>query len=112
MNFNINGVDLLTEPTDHYWIAKTVLGFDGNGHPVYVMPRSYELDFDWIDSNSFAQLIGFYNSTTGTSQIKLPTWNSATGGFSSYSCTLEEPSYTHSFEGFYGGVKLLVLNIH
>jgi hypothetical protein len=111
MNFNINGTDLLNEPTDHKWIGRTVLGYDGNGHPIYVTPRSYEFDFDWLGADSFAQLIGFYQATTGTSQIMLPMWNSATGGFAQYSCTLQEPTYSNSFEGFYGSVKFLILNI-
>jgi hypothetical protein len=111
MNFQINGTDLLNEPTNHNWSAKTVLGFDGNGHPIYVSPRQYSMSWDWLDAASFAQLEGFYLATTGTCQIALPTWNSATGGFANYSATLEEPTYTNSFEGFFGSVKLLVLNI-
>jgi hypothetical protein len=111
MNFQIDNTDLLTEPTNHNWIAKTILGFDGNGHPIYVTPRQYSMSWDWMDSNSFSQLINFYNSCSGTIQVGLPTWNSATGGFASYNGTLEEPSYTSSFEGFYGSVKLLILNI-
>jgi len=111
MSFQINGTDLLTEPTDHYWVAKTVLGFDGNGHPIYVTPRQYQLSYDWISSDSFAQLINFYQSCSGTIPVTLPMWNSATGGFASYTATLEEPTYTKSFEGFYGSVNFLILNI-
>jgi hypothetical protein len=105
MNFQINSTDLLTEPTNHKWLAKTILGFDGNGHAIYVAPRQYEMDWDWMDAASFSQLQNFYLSTTGTCQIALPMWNSATGGFSTYSATLEEPTYNNSFEGFYGSVN-------
>jgi hypothetical protein len=111
MNFQINSTDLLTEPTNHGWIAKTVLGFDGNGHVIYVTPRQYQMKWDWMDSASFSQLVNFYNSCTGTIPVTLPMWNSATGGFASYNATLEEPSYTNSFEGFFGSVSLLMLNI-
>jgi hypothetical protein len=111
MNFQINNTDLITEPTNHNWAAKTVLGFDGNGHPIYVAPRQYSMSWDWMDAASFSQLVGFYQLCSGTIQVGLPMWNSATGGFSNYSATLEEPTYSNSFEGFFGSVKLLILNI-
>ena len=111
MNFNINGTDLLTEPTNHNWVAKTVLGFDGNAHPIYVAPRQYLMKWDFVDAASFSQLVGFYNMCSGSISANLPAWNSPTGGFSSYNATLEEPSYTTSFEGFFGGVSLLFLNV-
>ena len=111
MTFQINSTDLLIEPTDHNWVARTKLGIDGNAHPIYPTPRQYEMKWDFVDAASFSQLVGFFQMCTGTIQVSLPMWNSATGGFSSYTATLEEPSYTKSFEGFYGGVQLLVLNI-
>jgi hypothetical protein len=112
MNFQINGTDLINEPSDHDWIKRTVLGYDGNAHPVYPGHRQYQMKWDFVDAASFSQLIGFYNMCSGTIQVGLPAWNSVTGGFASYNATLEEPSYTSSFEGFYGGVSLLILNIY
>jgi hypothetical protein len=112
MNFQINNIDLITEPTNHNWIQRTRLGYDGNAHPIYPMPRNYQLKWDFVDAESFSQLVGFFNMCSGTIQVGLPAWNSSTGGFASYNATLEEPSYGTSFEGFYGGVSLLVLNIH
>jgi hypothetical protein len=112
MTFKINGIPFTYPPSTHHWVERNTLAFDGNGHPVYVLPRQYEMWWDWIDSAQFAQLIGFYNSVSGTNcSVDLPTWNSATGGFSTYSATLREPTYTNSFEGHYGSVKFLVLNI-
>lgn len=111
MDFRINNTDLLTAPTDHGWQKRTALGYDGNAHPVYPTPRSYAMKWDWMDAASFSQLLGFYNACTGTIPVTLPMWNSATGGFASYNGTLEEPSYSNSFEGFYGSVQFLILNI-
>ena len=110
MNFQINSTDLITEPTDHNWQKQTTMGYDGNAHPIYPAPRSYLFKWDFMDAASFSQLVNFYNSCSGTIPITIPTWNSSTGGYAVYSCTLEEPSYASSFEGFYGGVSLLVLN--
>jgi hypothetical protein len=112
MTFKINGTPFLTNPSNHHWSERQTLGYDGNGHPIYVAPRQHEMTWDWVDSESFSQLQGFYLATTGTCQIDLPKWNSATGGFATYSATLREPTYANSFEGFYGSVKFLVLNIH
>jgi hypothetical protein len=111
MNFQINNTDLLTEPTNHDWVQRTRLGYDGNAHPIYPGHRNYQMSWDFVDAASFSQLVGFYNMCSGSIQVSLPAWNSATGGFASYNASLEEPSYTTSFEGFYGAVKLLILNI-
>jgi hypothetical protein len=111
MDFKINNTDLLTAPTNHGWVTRTRLGYDGNGHPVYATPRQYQLKYDWLDAASFAQLIGFYQMCTGTIPVNLPMWDSASGGFASYNGTLEEPSYGSSFEGAYGAVSFLILNI-
>ena len=111
MNFQINSTDLLTEPTNHNWVARTQLAFDGNAHPVYPANRQYQFSFDWIDAASFSQLENFYLSCSGTIGVTLPAWNSATGGFASYNATLTEPTYSNSMEGFFGGVKLLLINV-
>jgi hypothetical protein len=111
MNFQINNTDLLTEPSDHGWQKRTALGYAGNAHAVYPAPRSYFFKFDWVDAASFAQLVGFYNMCSGTIQASLPMWNSSTGGFASYNGVLEEPSYSSSFEGFYGSVQFLLIDI-
>jgi len=112
MNFKINGTDLLTEPSDHNWQKQVSLGYDGNAHPIYPSPRSYLMKWDWCDAESFSQLVGFYQACSGTIPVTLPMWNSATGGFATYNGTLEEPSYTSSFDGFFGSVSFLILNIH
>jgi hypothetical protein len=111
MTFAINNTNLITQPSDHYWMERTNLGYDGNGHPIYPTPRQYEMDWDWLEVDAFAQLEGFYLSCTGTCQISLPCWGSATGGFATYSATLREPTYSKSFEGFYGSVKFIALNV-
>lgn len=111
MDFKINNTDLLTAPSNHGWLPRTRLGYDGNAHPVYPAPRQYKMTWDWLDAASFVQLIGFYNACSGTMSVTLPMWNSATGGFASYNGTLEEPNYGNSFEGTYGSVQFLILNI-
>ena len=93
MTFAINNTNLITQPSDHYWMERTNLGYDG------------------LEVDAFAQLEGFYLSCTGTCQISLPCWGSATGGFATYSATLREPTYSKSFEGFYGSVKFIALNV-
>lgn len=111
MTFAINNTNFITQPSNHKWLDRTLLGTDGNAHAIFPAVRQYELDWDWLEPDGFAQLIGFYLSCTGTCQITLPCWNSATGGYASYSATLREPTYSNSFEGYYGGVKLIALNV-
>jgi hypothetical protein len=111
MTFKINGIPFLTNPSNHKWADRNVLGYDGNGHPVYVAPRQFEFSFDWVDAETFSQLVGFYQATSGTCSVDLPKWNSPTGGFATYSATLQEPTYANSFEGNYGSVRFLILNV-
>jgi hypothetical protein len=111
MNFQINNTDLLTEPTNHNWVARTRVGYDGNAHPVYVPHRQYQMKWDWMDAASFSQLVAFFQSCSGTVPVTLPAWNSTTGGFAVYTASLEEPAYANSLEGYFGSVSLLILNI-
>jgi hypothetical protein len=111
MTLKINGTQLTTQPSNSHWIERNQLGFDGNAHPVYVAPRQFEMSWDWMEADAFAQLIGFYQGCTGTMSVDLPMWNGSTGGYATYTGTLREPSYTSSFEGTFGSVKLLILNI-
>ena len=108
----INGVDILNMPSDHAWGDRSILGYDGNGSPIYTNPRSYEMNWDWVDAATLSQMITAFNGATGTSQqVTLPTWNSPTGGYAIYNAIFTEPTYKSSFMGTYCTVKWLLLNV-
>lgn len=108
----INSVDIATMPSDHDWGDRTTLGYDGNGSPIYTAPRTYEMSWEWVDASTLSQMITAFNGASGTSQqVTLPTWNSPTGGYSTYNAIFTEPTYKNSFMGNYGNVKWLLLNI-
>jgi hypothetical protein len=112
MTFYVGATKLLTQPSDHRWADRNILGYSGNANPIYSTPRSYEMSWEWLEADAFQQLIGFYQNASGTTKsVSLPAWNSATGGYASYNAQLSEPTYQNSFMGAYGSVRWLLVNI-
>lgn len=112
--YAIQGTDLTLQPTVGRWLTRDMVGMDGNAHPVYSTPRSFELNWQLISPADFQQIVAFYNTVqnTGTVAVDLPQWNSATYVFYRYSgCTLNEPEMGDFFNGYYTEAKLLVVNV-
>ncbi len=115
--YALNGTDLIVQPTSGKWVPRPPLGIDGAGHPVYPLPREFELDWDLIDMDTFNQIQGFYNAVgnTGTIVATLPQYGAAQFSFVNYSgCTLGELEQSDSFfspDGWAQKVKLVIMNI-
>lgn len=110
-----NGTTLLQQPTDHRWVARDVIGVDGNGNAIYVAPRQYEMKFDFLDTDAFNQLNGFFQAqgVTGTVTATLPKWDANPYQFQNYSgCVIREPEYENWFQNWYVGVRLLVVRVN
>ena len=111
----INGTAFLQQPTDHHWLDRDVIGTDGNGNAIYVAPRQYEMKFDFMDTDTFQQIYGYFQAqgVTGTLTATLPKWNSNPYSFQNYSgCIIREPTYENWFQNWYVGVKLLIVRIN
>mgnify|MGYP001617658310 CR=1 FL=1 len=112
--YAIQGTDLLTQPTTHRWLERDSFGIDGNAHPIYSSIRGYELGWQLISANDFAQIVTFYNTvqSTGTVAVDLPSWGASSYQFQRYSgCTLQEPTFDNFFNEHLEEARLLILNV-
>lgn len=113
-SFAFNGTNLSLQPTTNKWVDRAILGYDGQGHPIYSAIREHELTWQLINASDLAQIIGFYNvvQNTGTCSVDLPAWGNSQYLFTTYSgCTLQEPTVSENFVEHTTDVKLLILNI-
>lgn len=112
----INGTDLLIQP-DVRWVPRSVLGIDGQGHPIYSAVREVELNFEIIDSATMSQLDSFYLlcGNTGSVTVRLPPPYAPAFSFVDYSgCVVGEPEQGGNYfteDGYPQQIKMLVTNI-
>jgi hypothetical protein len=114
MTYKINGTEITIQPTQGRWLAKDELGIDGAGHPIYPMPREFELRWGVVSPSEANQLQTFFETviTTGTAVVDLPMYANATYVFFSYSgCTLTEPEWGRYFAEYYNDAVVIVRNI-
>ena len=114
MTYKVNGTEISTQPTTGRWMPRDSIGIDGNGHPIYVGVRRFELKWQLIDPATFNQLIGFYNSVAGTGSavVDLPEYAKSTYAFYSYTgCIIEEPQIDAYFTQHHLNASLLITNI-
>jgi hypothetical protein len=113
-SYGVNGVALTLQPTSGQWEAKSPLGFDGNGHPIYPPMGEFTLSWGLISTGELAQLINFYESVsnTGTVVTELPKWGDSNYLFYSYSGTIiQRPTVGEYFQGWVSDVKMIVSRI-
>lgn len=111
--FSFNGT-LVAQPTTHGWSPKDMVGVDGNGIAIYPRFRSYEIRWDFLDTEEFDQIYSYFiaQGTTGTIVSSLPKWNTSPYTFYAYSGTvLREPEYKDWFQNYYTDVKITVVRI-
>lgn len=112
----INGTDLFIQP-DVRWLPRSVLGTDGQGHPIYSAIREVEMNFVLVDQATYNQLQGFYNlcGNTGTAVARLPQYGSSQFSFIDYSgCIVGEPEINGNYfteDGYIPQIKQNIFNI-
>lgn len=114
MTFKLNGVEFPLQPTSYQWVDRPSKGFDGDGRPIYVAPRSFEMRWDLADVSGTYAVQQWYQevSASGTVVVDLPKYQSADFEFYSYSgCVINEPSYGEYFNRHKTDVVLLVRGI-
>lgn len=114
MSYKINGTEFLIQPTTGRWLPRETIGVDGNGRQVYVGVRSFELKWQLIDTQTYNQLLGFYNafSISGTASVDLPAYGNAYYGFTGYAgCVLDEPQIDVYFTEHHLNASMLITNI-
>ena len=109
----INGVPLLTQPTEIIWQKRDILGYDGTGHVIYAAHRAAQLKWDLMSVEDFGLLRENYESqsATGTVLINLPMWASTTFGFTGYVANMHEPEVDAYFMGYLQKVSVMLTRI-
>lgn len=110
-----NGATLSNQPSEHGWMERDSVGTDGNGIPVYVAPRSYELKWDALDEDGWNEIYTYFTTmgVTGTIVASLPKWKGTNYQFQNYSGTvLREMTYDGWFMNYYRNVRLVISRIN
>lgn len=114
MTYKINGTEISIQPTTGRWLPRERVGVDGNGKVVYVGVRQFELKWQLIDTNTYNQLLGFYNAVaaTGSATVNLPCFGNANYGFTGYAgCIIDEPEIDAYFTQYHLNASMLITNI-
>ena len=114
MTYKINGTEITVQPSEGRWLPKEQLGYDGNGHPIYVGTRQFEMRWDLLDDDTVSQLQGFFNAviTTGSAVIDLPKFAVTPYAFYAYSgCVINNPDFGAYFVEHNQEVSLLISRI-
>lgn len=112
-SYAINGVKIL-QPTNGQWAGLEMLGYDGNGRPMYPALGAFELSWGLVTTSDLKQLIDYFNysNVSGTVVFDLPRWGDADYKFYSYSGTqISRPQIGEYFSGYVTNVKMTVSNI-
>lgn len=113
-SFAVNGTNLILPPTTSGWGARSELGIDGGGHPIYPAVREYEMTWGLAHPNDVKQLLDAYAicASTGTVVFDLPQWSADGYIFYSYSgCTMREPKVGDYFNEYIEDVKVNILMV-
>lgn len=114
MTYKINGIEFSLKPTTAGWVGREKYGTSGQGNAMYPAVRNFQMTWELMPVEDFAQLQGFYESVsnTGTCVVELPQYGAVAYQFKEYSgCTLEEPTFDEYYEQHVTGVKFLILKI-
>lgn len=111
--YAINGVDIL-QPTQHRWLERDLLGYDGEGRPVYPALGEIELSWQLMSTSDLKKLIDAQRLTvtTGSSVVDLPEWGNNDYRFLSYSGTfINRVNVGSYFSEHVEDVVLIISNI-
>ena len=112
--FAINGVELLLQPSEHGWVDREPIGISGEDRPIYPSVRQYEMNWELMSMQDFAQLSGFCSSiqSSGSAVVDLPKYGTYPYQFYSYSgCQIKEPTAGKFYVTYVKSVSLLILKV-
>ncbi len=114
MPYQINGTGIPLEPEEGRWLERDMLGYDGNGRPLYAPTHQFEMRWGLMSAGEVWQLQSWFQSVgaTGSVVVGLPRYAWPAYEFRNYSgCYISEPTVNTYFTEHYTDVKLLVTNI-
>lgn len=112
--YAFNGTNLLLQPSSAVWRERRVLGYDGYNIPIYEPTYSFQLSWDAVTPDVYAQLWDFWvaASAAGSVTVFIPRKGVSTYVFKSYSdCVLDEPTVKEYFAKHQMKVEQLIRNI-
>lgn len=112
MSYKINGTTLAAQPASGKWVPQKAQGIDGGGHGIYPAYAEFEVTWEYISEDEFAELSGFFDGqgATGTVVVELPTYGS-TGTYGYSGCVLRRPELDEYFQRSLSGVTMLIARI-
>ena len=114
MTYKLNGTALDPQPTTGRWVARIIVGRDGNGRAIYEPLRQFEMTWNVLNPLAYDTLQDQFLAigTTGTRVVSLPEYTTGTYSFYDYTgCYINEPEPGTFFTEHYQNVKLLITNI-
>jgi hypothetical protein len=114
MTYKINGTAITLQPTDGAWQKRSILGLDGNAHPIYPAYREYEMTWKLTEESDLNQLQGFFDTMviTGSAVVELPEYASSAYQFKAYTgCIVYEPTFQEYFAEHVTSVVLVITHI-
>lgn len=112
--YQINGTGIPLEPTEGRWLERELIGYDGNGRPIYPATRQFELRWGLADPGEVWQLQEWFQTigATGSLVASLPRYAWPAYEFHAYSGVyIHEPTVNTYFTEHYTEIVLLVTNI-
>lgn len=113
--FAIEGIKFKMLPTKAKWVQRKEVGVDGNAHSIYSAVRDFEISWNFMHPDDWAQIVSAYQSVqnTGTISFDLPEYgNPNLNYFKCYSGTvISEPEQGEYFMGWISDVSLLIYNV-
>ena len=114
MTYKIAGTELDPQPTTGRWVARALVGRDGNGRAIYEPLRKFEITWGLLSPLAFDNLQNQFLAigATGTKVVSLPEYTTGTYSFYDYTgCYVDEPVPGTFFSEYYQDVTLLITNI-
>lgn len=111
MTYAVNGTEFVIQPTTGRWIPQSAVGITGNGTPIYPSVRMFEIRWNLVTPEHANQIVGFFETIgfTGTANVRLPEYTSATYQFVYYSgCVLYQPEFGVYFAEHYQDIVMMV----
>jgi hypothetical protein len=110
-SYGINGVALTLQPSEGRWEAKSTLGRDGEGRPIYPAIGEFTLSWGLMSTSEFKQLNDVYLSVSnsGTVVSELPKWGDVDYLYYAYSGTIvDRPTVGAYFVGYVSDVRMTI----
>ena len=110
-SYGVNGIKLTLQPSQGVWEGLDIIGFDGDGRPIYPSVGEFTLSWGLMSTSELKQINDIYLSVsnTGTVVTELPKWGDTDYLYYAYSGTIvDRPTVGEYFMGYVTNVALVI----